>query len=865
MSKQKLSLFKLAKFTNLEIVMEAQVQSSGANQSRLIEKYKKNKNSIKNQAIALKIAYGFLLSFLVVLPMFTYFQFIDYFTSGSTNVNAGLFAASAVFAIFFSMQIGYLLILGLLNVSALMTGEAFRWFETLPISEKKLNKLGFMTVFRNIDVGLILLALAFPIVMVIITQNFLLFFVSIFIALVNVFFAFSVLIIVAERLSRVFKVQEINSKRATMIRLFTMLSYIILVFSMSLFLNVAISLIIDLFDAASTLENMESLNLILGLIPFPFSPSYILVMCMDPGRFSMLQWGISIIGVLVYGLLTWFLYRKAVKSMRSVTRSSSLEVKSGREEKKEIEIAIKAKSPIIAYIRKDLSIATKDIQMLMFILMPIILPTVMVFSILGSAGTEVVEDFLILWTIVIIYFPIIALMLIAGFLNVEDSGASVLASLPLNPRDQVKAKMILMITIVSISYALPIIIMLFNPALSIYMGLFISWYPIVLMFLLIGFQMKIRLFGRMKYKYVLEEVNAEHKTWKWIFIGFVEFGSCIGFMIMGVILYSFFGMLVMTIVTLALSLGSLTILFVTLNIMFPKELGRRRMIGIRGTLRKYPLLGTVVLLAVYFVFFYVPDLILLPFILLLGLLPILAVIIIETLLTFAIFGFLWLYVVPKGLKLPNDDENFKEFSRSIRLSNWKPILKNMTIGIGVSLITFLSFYIFGNLFGTYTFDLDVIFGEPLYAPGGFGWLLFIIMLIPGVWEEVSFRGVITTLNERKYSKFTVLIIVSILFGLFHFTNLLAGQALVPTILQAFYASTLGMAFGYIIIKTNSLLPGIIAHYLIDSVGQLFLNTTFPDLASYTFFTILGVGICPLILNFLFIWAMTNKKREEVLL
>ncbi|TFG21547.1 MAG: hypothetical protein EU533_05360, partial [Promethearchaeota archaeon] len=169
MSRQKLSLFKLAKFTNLEIVMEAQVQSSGANQSRLIEKYKKNKNSIKTQALALKFAYGFLLSFLVVIPLAAYFEFINFFTSGSANVDAGLFAASAVFAIFFSMQIGYILILGLLNVSALMTGEAFRWFETLPISEKKLNKLGFMTVFRNIDVGLLLLALAFPVVMVIIT------------------------------------------------------------------------------------------------------------------------------------------------------------------------------------------------------------------------------------------------------------------------------------------------------------------------------------------------------------------------------------------------------------------------------------------------------------------------------------------------------------------------------------------------------------------------------------------------------------------------------------------------------------------------------------------------------------------------
>ena len=91
MSKQKLSLFKLAKYTNLEIVMEAQVQSTGANQSRLMEKYKKNKNSIKNQAIALKIAYGFLLSFIVILPVVAYFQLIAFFTTGPTNVNAGLF------------------------------------------------------------------------------------------------------------------------------------------------------------------------------------------------------------------------------------------------------------------------------------------------------------------------------------------------------------------------------------------------------------------------------------------------------------------------------------------------------------------------------------------------------------------------------------------------------------------------------------------------------------------------------------------------------------------------------------------------------------------------------------------------------
>jgi membrane protease YdiL (CAAX protease family)/predicted permease len=881
MSKQKLSLFKLAKYTNLEIVMEAQVQSTGANQSRLMEKYKKNKNSIKNQAIALKVAYGFLLSFIVVLPIVAYFQLIETFASGSTNADAGLFAVSIIFAIFFAMQIGYLLILGLLNISALMTGEAFRWFETLPISENKLNKLGFLTVFRNIDVGLILLALTFPIVMVIITQNILLFVISIFISLINVFFAFSVLIIVAERLGRVFKVQEVNSKRATLIRLFTMIGYFVLVFSMSLFLNLAINIVSSLFLTVSTIDNLQNLNLILSLIPFPFSPSYILAMSLDPGRFSMMQWILSAIGLLLYGGLTWLVYRKAVKSMRTVTMSSSLEIKSGRESKiKRLDVVIEPRSPIMAYIRKDLSVATKDIQMLMFILMPIILPTIMVVTIMGTAGNEIGGEFLILWTIVTIYFPIIALMLIAGFLNVEDSGASILASLPLNPRDQMKAKMGIMIIITSISYILPVIIMLFNPALYSYTGLFISWYPIVLMFLMIGFQMKLRLFGRMKYKYVLEEVNAEHKTWKWIVIGSVEFIVCIAFLILGVMLDLLFGTFVMTVTLLGMSLGSLAILYVTLNLMFPKKPGSKKTLGIRGTLREHPLLGTFVLLVIYFAFFFIADFAILPFIPILQLLPYTYVLIFNFCFQFGFMALLWFYIVPKGLRLPNDDSRFSDFLKSIKLSNKKHLIRNIVIGLLVSASFFLSVTIFGNIFGEQIYNLGVLLGNPGSSEAffGFGWLLFIWMLIPGIWEETSFRGVITSLNERKYSKRSVLIFVSFLFGAFHLTNLIGAQLSaqnsptwlpfwwLPTILQTFYASMLGLVFGYMVLRTGSLIPSIITHYLIDSVGQFFLVINFSSsIISYIWFDLLGVGVFPALVGIFLVWILTRSKYREELL
>ncbi|MHA1191574.1 MAG: hypothetical protein ACTSP9_04675, partial [Promethearchaeota archaeon] len=85
--------------------------------------------------------------------------------------------------------------------------------------------------------------------------------------------------------------------------------------------------------------------------------------------------------------------------------------------------------------------------------------------------------------------------------------------------------------------------------------------------------MKLRLLGRCKYKYVLEEVNIRHKVWKWVFLISTQFLICIGFIVIGSLLLVFFNMLVMTVTLLIISLVCLSILYVTLNLMFPKEFG----------------------------------------------------------------------------------------------------------------------------------------------------------------------------------------------------------------------------------------------------------------------------------------------------
>ena len=224
---------------------------------------------------------------------------------------------------------------------------------------------------------------------------------------------------------------------------------------------------------------------------------------------------------------------------------------------------------------------------------------------------------------------------------------------------------------------------------------------------------------------------------------------------------------------------------------------------------------------------------------------------------------LWMLVVRRSLGLPNGKESLKDYIKTIGLKPDNKIVRNIFLGIGCSMIYFDSTFIFGNIFGNYIFDLDVIFGIPGSSISIYGWFLFILMLIPGIWEEISFRGVISTLNLRKYSQRTVLIVVSLLFGLFHFINFLMGNDLILTGIQVIYAALLGFLFGYLFIKTKSLIPSIILHYLIDSLGQLFTYVYFDSIVDLVLYAIIGVGIIPSVLGMLLVKLVVKEKDEKI--
>jgi membrane protease YdiL (CAAX protease family) len=328
---------------------------------------------------------------------------------------------------------------------------------------------------------------------------------------------------------------------------------------------------------------------------------------------------------------------------------------------------------------------------------------------------------------------------------------------------------------------------------------------------------------------------------------------------------AFFGLIPMVLILSITSILISTGLVLAINRIFPKEMGKREMTSIRESLRQKPLLGTFVVALVYFIFLYFPTFLALILILpLYSIFPLPVALFIEFLYNFGFMMLLWLLVVPKSLRLPIGKSKFNDYLKSIKLVGpeikEKPkLIMNIVIGLLCAGLYFGSSFIFGSLLGDYVFDPSIVFGSPRIVSGGiiFGWFIFIIALIPGIWEEWAFRGVIIPLNSKKYSKLTVLMISSIIFGIFHLINILYGQDWVYTIFQVIFASAFGFLFGYLFIKTNSLLPSIILHYLFDSLGQLFVNTIFPNELSVVLFLIFGIGMVPAILGIVLVFIITK--------
>ncbi len=80
-------------------------------------------------------------------------------------------------------------------------------------------------------------------------------------------------------------------------------------------------------------------------------------------------------------------------------------------------------------------------------------------------------------------------------------------------------------------------------------------------------------------------------------------------------------------------------------------------------------------------------------------------------------------------------------------------------------------------------------------------------------EEVAFRGVLLTMLLRVYSQPKAIAFSAAAFGLGHLPTVFTGVPVVFVLGQVVWAFLFGLFYGYIFVKSGSLLPSMIIHWL----------------------------------------------------
>jgi membrane protease YdiL (CAAX protease family) len=242
---------------------------------------------------------------------------------------------------------------------------------------------------------------------------------------------------------------------------------------------------------------------------------------------------------------------------------------------------------------------------------------------------------------------------------------------------------------------------------------------------------------------------------------------------------------------------------------------------------------------------------------------------------FVILLIFFFLIVPFLFQIPERKLSFEQYLKKIRLTNIKPILVVFGLGIVTSFVYLLFLYM-SSLVSASILQAE-FFSDFRYLWSEEGLSQYIYRaLIPGIWEEVAFRGIVLVLLLKRYSKKDSIIINSIMFGLFHLINLVNMRfspnpdvVAINVIFQVVYTTAAGFMFAYLYVKTESLIPSILSHYLLDAFGPFLQAIVFTGTISLTDVvivrtsqTILGIGIIPSIINVLIIFLVYKLWKKK---
>jgi membrane protease YdiL (CAAX protease family) len=178
-------------------------------------------------------------------------------------------------------------------------------------------------------------------------------------------------------------------------------------------------------------------------------------------------------------------------------------------------------------------------------------------------------------------------------------------------------------------------------------------------------------------------------------------------------------------------------------------------------------------------------------------------------------------VAPYLLGVPFARRSFREYLDDIRLTNVRPFFKLLALTISCLLVLILC-----RVGGSVVYRLTQ--GQPVTADFLKGVFdlgrvfpprsLLIFAFLYTMLEEVVFRGVLLRMLLRRHPVRRAILYSALAFGLAHLPAALFGQAFVRTAGQVVWASIFGLFYATLVIETDSLVPAMVIHWLINVLG-----------------------------------------------
>ncbi|MHA2339991.1 MAG: hypothetical protein ACXACX_22045 [Candidatus Hodarchaeales archaeon] len=565
MKKNNYTVYSIAKTVSYELLIEELLQRREQLVIRVLDKFIKRKYSIRINIIFLKIFNAFLLGILSIFPLIAYNE-VNQVLIDTVPFEVTLLINSLIFAIFFCLQFIDFFLIGIFNAIAIMSGDIFSWLKTLPISKKKLSKIAILTIFRTFDLPLIVMTTIFPIGLLILTQNVILFLLSLGISFMNVVFSFFLLVIFGNRFASMINLHKFKSKKSFFLQLFNTFSYTIIIFGSILTIQITLSSTITFLNIFINSESPALLNLIFSLIPFPFNSSILISISFDPSQISRFLWINSSIGMGLYILLIVVIYSKAISTFEKIV-SGKYKTMNRQIDSKKSQVIVKTKSPIKAFLRKDLIIASRSLKTFMSIIAPILFSFIFVFyyNLSYTGGEQIIN-----WAVILGFSLITSGIIVHNITNIDISGKTIMTTLPIIPRDQAIAKLILIISVQTVSTVSPSLMYIFHSNFFNILEMLSGLLPLVYIFLLLIFLMKIKLFSKVRNHYVVEEISSDNKFFNWLKILILTY--IIYFIIILVAFFVFYTQELQTFLLIISLISLISLFFLTLYFksLFPK-------------------------------------------------------------------------------------------------------------------------------------------------------------------------------------------------------------------------------------------------------------------------------------------------------